>query len=782
MPPDNRVMTAPGEPGRYLGRDMPRVEDARFLTGQGRYIADLEFEGLAHMVVVRSLYPHAEIKGVDPSTAMALPGVLGVWTARNLDEDGLGGIPWERRPTGVSEVPPTGDPSIGAPHPILAGARVLYQGQPVAGVVAETAAAAIVAAEAVLVDYAPLTPLMDPRGADGAPPLWPQSPENISFGFTVGDGRAAAACFEAAAHVVSLGFDINRIVQNPLETRGYVGAFDRARGRYTLYATAGKPQTVGRALARDVFHLAEDAVRVVTKDVGGGFGAKNPLYPEQALVLWTAKRLGRTVRWLESRSEVFLADYQGRGQANDAELALDGEGRILAMRVRVLADLGGYLGPRGTTAPTMWRTMGTSVYDIPVVDFDVRAVHTTRMPTCPYRGAGAPEANFTIERLLDAAARELGIGPGEIRRRNLVDPAAMPYRTAATSTYDSGDFAANMTAAERMADTEGFAARRDESTARGRLRGIGYANLLEACGAGIADRTEITCRADGTIEVRLGSMSNGQSHETVYPQILAEMLDIDPSRVRIIQGDSDETPWGTGTGACRSMTVCGSALVLAAETLVETGLGLAADMLEAARTDVEYNAGNFRISGTDRAVSLEEVAADIGAAGLAAGHLHDPVAATFPNGCHIAEVEVDPETGAVALLNYVMAQDVGRALNPMVVKGQLDGGVAQGVGEALLERNVHDPESGQLLSGSFMDCAMPRADDLPAFTTELLEVPCTTNPLGIKSVGEAGPTAAPAAVVNAILDALAPLGVRDLDMPATSERVYQAIAAARRDD
>jgi carbon-monoxide dehydrogenase large subunit len=770
----------------FVGKSIRRVEDVRLLTGQGQYIADLSFDGMTHMAVVRSLYPHARILGIETAAAMRLPGVLGVWTGADAAADGLGGLPWERRPPGAATETPSGDPSIGQPQPVLAHRTALYLGQALAIVVAETAVQALDGAEAMAVDYEPLDPLMEVRDAvvPNSQQLWTQSPGNECFGFRVGDADATARAIDDADHVFCLSSENGRLVQNPMETRGYVGLWDAVEARYTLHAAAGKPQTVARALARDVFHLPEDRVWAVVKDVGGGFGAKNPLYPEQALVLWAAKKLGRPVRWLASRGEVFLADYQGRGQSADAEMAFDVEGRIQGFRVRALADLGAYLGPRGSTAPNMWRTMGTSLYHFPAVDYDIRAIHTHNMPTCPYRGAGAPEVTFVLERLLDMAAQELNISAAEIRRQNLVPTSAMPYKTAIGTTLDSGNFAEIMDTAERMAAIGTFSARKVKSEARGRFRGLGYGNLLEACGAGIGDRAVVSCLPNGRIVIRIGTMSNGQSHETVYAQMLADCLDIDMNNIEIVQGDSKETPWGMGTGASRSMTVCGSALILAAEELIEKGREIAVDMLEAGKTDIYYENAMYTVAGTDRAVGLFEVAARAvksGAPadrGLEAENIYDPIAPTYPNGCHIAEVEVDPETGVVTLESYVMAQDVGRALNPMVVEGQLVGGVAQGVGQALLEWNVKDPESGQLLTGSFMDCAMPRADDLPSFSTEILEIPCLSTPTGVKSVGEAGPTGAPAAVINAVVDALRPLGVRHIEMPATPYVVWKAIQAA----
>ncbi len=776
-------------PGRYVGRPVRRLEDARLLTGRGQYVADLAIPGAAHLVVLRADYPHAEIRGIDTEAARAMPGVLAVLTGNDALAEGLGGIPWERAPPlpkGMP-VPAEGDPKIAQPQPILAQGRVRYLGQPVAAVVAETLDQAMDAAEAIIVDYAPLTAVFDPRAAvaPDAPQIWDQAPGNICFRFTMGDAAATDDAFARAAHVARQSVDIGQLVQNPMETRGYVGEYDADAARFTLHAAAGKPQPIGRALARDIFRLPEDRVRVIARDVGGGFGAKNPVYPEQALVLWAARRLGRPVRWIASRSEGFLSDYQGRGQAGDAELALDADGRALALRVRARISLGGYLGPRGATAAIMWRTMGTSVYHFPAVDYDIAGLHTNAVPTCPYRGAGAPEVIFLIERLFDTAARDLGMDPADLRRRNLAPPSAMPYTSAIGVTYDSGDFPAAMDTAQSLADITGFPARRAESANRGKLRGLGYANLLEACGAGIPEKAVLSCTPDGTLALRIGTMSNGQSHETVFAQILAEKLGIGMEQVALIQGDSDESPWGMGTGASRSMTVGGSAVFLAADALIEAGRSHAAEMLEAAAADIEFDDAAYRVAGTDRRVTLWDVADHAiqqGAPadrGLEAEHHYDPPGATFPNGCHIAEVEVDPETGVATLLGYAMAQDVGRAMNPMVVEGQLAGGVAQGIGQALMEGVMLDPESGQLLTGSFMDYGMARADDLPALRTRILEVPCRTTPTGAKSVGEAGPTAAPAAVVNAIVDALWPLGVRHIDMPATPLAVRTAIAAAR---
>ena len=775
----------------YIGAPVLRVEDERLLTGRGRYVADLALDGTAHLILVRSPHPSARVHSIDTRVALHLPGVLGIWTGVDVRIAGLGGIPWELRPPALAGTPPSllspqGDASVAPPQPLLAEHLVRYQGEPVAAVVATSLAGALDAAEAIVIVYEPLPAVLDVRAAlePGAVQVWDRFPGNICFEVSAGERGKTDAAFARAKHVTTLAIHIPRLVQNPIETRSYIGTFDPTDERYTLYAAAGKPQTIGRAIANDILHVPQEQVRVIAKDVGGGFGAKNTLYAEAALVLWIARKIGRPVRWIASRGESFLTDMQARDQAADASLAFDGDGKLLGMRVRMLTNLGGYLGQRGATPPTLPIRIITGVYDIPALDYTGLAVHTNTVPTCPYRGAGAPEAMLVIERLIDTAARELGVDPAALRRRNLIAKTSMPYQTAGTSLYDSGDFAAGMDIAERSIDVAGFAARRMASASRGWLRGLGYANMIEACGYGIADKAEVACLPDGSIEVRIGTMSNGQSHETVYAQILADGLSVTLDRIRVIQGDSNETPDGWGTGASRSMTVGGSALVLAGRKVIEVGRVIAAQMLETATADLVYEKGVFKVIGTDRAVRLQEVArrcVEQGARvdrGLMAEDRFEPVSPTFPNGCHIAEVEVDAETGSVRLCRYVMSQDVGRALNPMVVEGQLAGGVAQGIGEALFERVVLDRESGQLLSGSFMDYAMPRADDLPSFDTALIEIPCRHNPMGIKSCGEAGATAAPAAVINAIHDALEPLGVTEVPIPATAEAILRLIQLA----
>jgi len=776
-----------------IGTALPRFEDARLVRGRGRFVADIAMPGMLHAAVLRSPHAHAGIRGIDTTAASALPGVLAVLTGADLAAEGIGGIPWEVRPppppgTDPAGLPPEGDPAVAPPQPALAQGHARYVGEPVALVVAESLETARDAAELVQVDYEPLPALASAVAAlaQDAPQLWPQFPGNRCHVVEKGDAAATAAAFARAAHRVALEVVNQRLVPNPIEPRAYLGSHDAATGRFVLHANAGKPHPIRRTLARFVFRVPEQAIHVLAPDIGGGFGAKNVLYPEEILVLWAARRLGRPVRWVQERSEAFLGDMQGRDQVNCGELALDAEGRVLAIRVHSIANLGGYLGPRAVIPTISGLKLYSGVYRIPAAHIRVEAAFSNTVPTCPFRGAGHPEAIFLVERLMDAAARALGLDPVELRRRNLIPPGAMPYRTAVGVTYDSGDFPANMARALALADHAGFAARRAASAATGRLRGFGLANCIESCGSGFDEGAEIRLAPDGSATLLIGTKSSGQSHETVYAQLLADRLGLPASAIEVVQGDTDRIASGNGTGACRSLTVGGSAALLTAERLIETGRPIAAGLLEVAAEDLEYGAGAYRVAGTDRGVTLAEVAraaAEAGSEGngigLVARERFKPADGTYPAGTHVAEVEVDPDTGAVRLLGYTIVHDAGRVVNPLVVAGQLHGGVAQGVGQALLERAAYDPDSAQVLAGSFMDYAMPRADDLPGFALALTETPTAINPLGAKSIGEAGPTAAPPAVIGAILDALAPLGVRHIDMPATPERVWRAIAAAR---
>jgi carbon-monoxide dehydrogenase large subunit len=770
-----------------LGARVLRREDAPLVTGAGQFVADTVLPGEAHAVFVRSVHPHARIAGIDVGAALAVKGVLTVLTGREAQADGLGGIPWEVRPPvpkGVDEtaLPPMGSPEVAAPQPIIARDAVRYVGEIVAMVVAESVYAARDAAERIVVDYEALPFVVATDAGPDAPQVWPSHSDNVCFSFRKGDAAAVEAAFARAHHVTRLDLVNTRLSASPIETRAYIGDYDRATERYTLYASAGKPNPIKRTLARNVFGIPAERIRVITRDVGGGFGAKNVAYAEEALVLWAARRLGRPVKWIADRSESFVSDVQGRDQVNRSELALDRNGRFLALRISSVVNLGAYLGPRGVVPVLSGTKLIASVYRLPAAYYEITAVFRHTVPTCPYRGAGHPEVIFQVERLVDTAARELGIDPAELRRRNLVPASAMPHRTVAEVIYDCGDFERNMTDALALAQWDSFPARRRASGARGRLRGIGVANCLEAGSFGPGQKAWVDVDENGFVTVLVGTQSSGQSHATVYSQIVAEALGVPQQDVRVVQGDTDVVPGGDGTGGCRSMVIDGSALQVTLRALIEKGRRFAATSLEAAEDDIDFAKGHYRVVGTDRTISFQAVARVASAAGEALGAVESfqPPTNTFPNGCHICEVEVDPDTGATKLLSYIMVHDAGRILNPMVVEGQLHGGVAQGVGQALMEHAIWERDSGQMITGSFMDYAMPRADTIPSYQLTLHEVPTATNPLGVKGVGEAGPTAAPPAVINAIVDALNPYGVRHVPMPATPFAIWQAIEAAKR--
>lgn len=783
----------PNQPSGVGARTLRR-EDGRLLTGSGRFVADIVLPGEAHAVLVRSVHPHARIQQVHTTAARAMVGVLAVLTGADAEVDGLGGIPWEVRPpfppgTDPKSLPPLGSPEVAPPQPVLARGCVRYVGEIVAIVVAETVDRARDAAEAVEIDYDVLPSVIATADslAPGAAQLWPQFPGNVCFSYRQGDRDAVEAVFAAAHHVTRLDLVNTRLAASPLETRGYIGDYDAASGRYTLYAAAGKPNPIRRTLARHVLGIAEDRVRVVAQDVGGGFGAKNVAYVEEALVLWAARRIGRPVKWIADRGESFLSDVQGRDQVNRSELALDAEGNFLAMRVATIVNLGAYLGPRGVNPAMSGTKLLANVYRLPGAYMEVQGVFTNTVPTCPYRGAGHPEMIYQVERLVDTAAREMGFNPAALRQRNLIPASAMPHRTVTGVVYDCGDFERNMALALQAADWQGFHARRAAAAVRGRLRGIGVSNCLEVSGFGPEQKAWVDAAEDGNVRVRIGTQSSGQSHETVYSQIVAEHLGIPIREISIIQGDTDLVPGGDGTGGCRSIVIDGSALKVTLDTLIEKAKRIAAHRLEVAIEDIEFFAGRFAIAGTDRSIVFAEVARAAHDAslrppgcdeGLDAVETFSPTSNTFPNGCHVCEVEIEPETGATEICAYTMIHDAGRIINPTVVEGQLHGGVVQGVGQALMEHAIWDSESGQMLSGSFMDYAMPRADMVPSFNLALHEIPATTNPLGVKSIGEAGPTAAPPAVINAIVDALGSYGVLHVPMPASPHRIWRIIRDA----
>ncbi|SMF49049.1 carbon-monoxide dehydrogenase large subunit [Tistlia consotensis] len=758
-----------------LGQSIRRVEDQRFLTGHGCYTDDLVLPGALVATLVRSPVAHGRLLGLEVGRARSMPGVAAVLTCADLERLGVGCLPIDIQPPNAD-----GTPCFAPPRPLLAEGKVRYVGEPLALIVAETLAQALDAAETIEPEIEELPAVVDADAAmaPGAPALYDALPDNCMLRFEDGDAAAVEAAFDGAAHRVALEVVNNRVVVASMEPRNAIGEYDAETGRYTLTTTSQGAQMLRDSFVEAVLGVPKEQVRIVTPDVGGGFGMKAVPYPEQGLVLVAAKLTGRPVRWQESRSEAFLADTQGRDNLSSAELALDAEGRFLALKVHTRAAVGGALSAFGAYCPTLSAPpMAPGVYAIPAVHSRVELAFTNQTPIDAYRGAGRPEAAYLIERLVDEAARSLGFDAAELRRRNFVPKAAMPFTTATGIVYDSGDFVAVMETALARADWAGAAARKRAAAAAGRLRGIGLAYYIERTGAGPEEAAHLALGADGSLEVFVGTQSSGQGHETVFTQLLAERLGLAPERIRVRSGDTEHPlPMGGGTVGSRSMVHGGGALNQASDSLIAKARVAAADLLEAAEADLEFAAGAFTVVGTDRVVTLVEVAAKAGGLAATETFVHEP--GTFPNGAHVCELEVDPETGTIEILRYTVVDDFGRVLNPALLAGQIHGGIAQGIGQAMLEHTAYDPESGQLLSGSFLDYAMPRADDLPDFEIATQDVPCATNALGVKGAGEAGAIGAPPALVNAALDALAPLGVTRLDMPLTPLRVWQAMRAA----
>lgn len=768
-----------------MAQPVRRVEDPRLLIGNGRYTDDITLANEAVGVVLRSPHAAARILSIDTSAAAGLPGVLAIYTGADLKADGIGGlpclIPLKNR---------DGSARADVPHPVLADGEVRHVGDPVAFIVAETHQAARDAAEAVTVDYDILPSITD-LGATldaDAPAVWPQAPGNVCFDWETGEKERTEALFAEAAHVTRLTVVNNRVVVASMEARAAVAEYDAASERWTLYTNTQGGWPLKSMLGQAVFHVPEDRFRVVTPDVGGGFGMKLFLYAEQALACYAARRLGRPVKWASERSEAFLSDTHGRDNITQGEIALDKDGNFLALRTRNVANMGAYLSNFAPFIPTLAGTkVLASVYKFQAIYVNVLGVFTHTVPVDAYRGAGRPESNYVVERLIDAAAAEVGIDRIELRRRNMVAPSAMPYVTAMQQTYDSGDFQRVLDAALEKMDWAGFEGRRASSARRGMKRGIGMSYYLEATGGAPSERAEIRFADDGFVDVFVGTQSTGQGHETAYVQLTVDQLGIDGSKVRIKQGDTDTIPTGGGTGGARSLYSEGQAILVTAASVIEKGKKAASEALEASVSDIEFSGGRFSVAGTDRGLDILELAAAQrarAASGQAATTLDAAEVAkidvhTFPNGCHMAEVEIDPDTGMVAILRYIVCDDVGKAVNPMIVRGQVHGGVAQGFGQAVLEQTAYDPQSGQLLSGSFMDYALPRAADLPDIEVDLIEVPCASNPLGVKGAGEAGAVGSPPAVINAIVDALSDTGVKSIDMPATPEKVWKAIHMSR---
>ena len=774
--------------GTGIGQPVRRREDLRLVTGRGRYSDDVNLPGQAYAVMVRSPHAHALIRRLDAAAARAAPGVLAVLTAEEVREDGLNPLPHiaNNHPADIAIGNTDGSPVRRPLHAPIVFPEVCHVGEIVAVVVATTVNAAKDAAERVAIDWEVLPAVAGglAAAAPDAPPARRDS-ANVIVDGEVGDAAATAAAFAKAAHVVRFETWVQRVAGVPMEPRAAVGDYDPATGRYTLYAGAGGVVSPRRDLAI-VLGVPPEKVRMVMQDVGGNFGTRGSFNVEFALVVWAARRLGRPVKWTCERHEAFVCDYQARDLACTAELALDRDGKFLAMRGSNLVNQGAYaiaFGPLNKGVEIM-----SSIYDVPAVHFRARAALTNTVPTRPYRSSGRPEVMFVMERLIDLAARRTGIDRIELRRRNLVPESAMPYTNPFGMVYDSGAYHRVMESALRLADWDGFAARRAAAKARGRCRGIGVANYVDTATGAPRERAEVTVRPDRTVEVVIGTVSQGQGHETSFAQLMTEFLGVPFDSVRLVTGDTDRVSVGGGAHSGRALRLGSIVMMNASKDIVEKGLRIAAHILEADAADLEFAGGAFAVKGTDRRIGLFEVAREALQRNDLPEDLRGPLQAesdetvnlaAFPYGCHVCEVEVDPETGVVDIVRYSAVDDVGRAVNPLIVHGQVHGGIVQGVGQALWEECRYDPASGQLLSGSFMDYAMPRADRLPFFATELSEVPSPTHPLGIRPAGEGGTTPALGVVVNAIVDALAEFGVEHIEMPATPERVWRAIAAGQ---
>ncbi len=769
-----------------FGQPVLRQEDTRLLVGAGCYSDDVNVSGQTYACFVRSPHAHARVLRIDTTAARATPGVVTVLTGQDAADDGVQPITHSPVPSNPYEhVIEAHDVIFVAPHPPLPADCVRHVGEAVAMVIAETPAAARDGAEQVVVEWKPLpsVTVSTEAAGGGAPTLWDETTSNVCVESHAGDVAAAETAFTRAAHIVRLDTWVQRVTGVPMEPRAAVGTWDSGQGRYTVHAGAGglgRTQTgVAGALG-----VPESAVRVTAREVGGNFGTRNSCYPEFALVAWAARRLGRSVKWTADRHEAFLADYQGRDLVVHAELALDAEGNFLALRGLNTSNVGAHAVSFHPLNKGMALT-GT-VYKVPAVSLRGRAVLTTTTPTTPYRSAGRPEVMFVMERLIDLAARRHGFDRLELRRKNLVPPSAMPYRNAVGVVYDSGAYQAALERAVVLADWVGFEARRSEARQRGRYRGIGIANYIELNTGFPRERAHITVRPEGSVELVLGTLSSGQGHATSFAQLLVEWLGVELGSVRLVTGDTDVTIVGGGAHSARALRLAAVVMAKAADHIVDKGKRIAAWLLEAAEADIEFSARRFNVKGTDRSVDLFEVAAAAQRAeapeacrgpldGTSDEEMPEP---SFPYGCAVCEVEVDPETGVVELVRYTTVDDCGRAVNPMILHGQTHGGIAQGVGQALWESCVYDDVTGQVLSSTLMDYALPRADMLPSFVTEISEVPSTAHPLGLRGGGEGGTTPALGAVVNAICDALAELGVEHIEMPATSERVWQAIRSA----
>lgn len=777
-----------------IGSSVKRKEDHRFITGQGRYTDDINRPGQAHAYFLRSPHAHARIKSIDATAARAMKGVAGVFTGADFAADNLGGLI-----CGWMVHSKDGSPMKAGPHPALAVDKVRYVGDHIAIVIADTYAIARDAAEKIDVGYEELPAVADPARAQtaGAAQIHAEAPGNTIYQWELGNKPETEAAFKKAAHVIKLKLINNRLIPNAMEPRAAVGEYDDGTGSYTLYTTSQNPHVARLIMSAFIGLAPEHKLRVVAPDVGGGFGSKIFVYAEEVVCTWASKKVRRPVKWTAERSESFLSDAHGRDHVTNAELALDANARILGFHVKTIANLGAYMSTFSASVPTyLYGTLLSGQYDIPAIHVEVDAVYTNTAPVDAYRGAGRPEATYVVERIIEEAARQLKLDSAEFRRKNFI--RKFPHQTPVIMNYDIGDYDASLDVALKLADYENFPARKAEAKTRGKLRGIGFSTYIEACGlapsaavgslgagVGLWESAEVRVTPTGGVEVFTGAHSHGQGHETTFAQVVAGRLGIPIENVEIIHGDTSSVQFGMGTYGSRA-AVGLTAISRALDKIEEKAKRIAAHVLEAARADIVFENGEFRVTGTDRKLAFHEVALNAYVAhkfptseiepGLKEGAFHDPTNFTFPSGCHICELEIDPETGITTIIKFTAVDDFGNVINPMIVEGQVHGGIAQGIGQALLEHGIYDPESGQLLSGSYMDYTMPRADDLPSYSLGLTNTPCPSNPLGMKGCGEAGAIASPAAVMNAVTDAL---GVKEFNMPATPARVWQVIQRSR---
>jgi carbon-monoxide dehydrogenase large subunit len=760
-----------------IGQAITRREDQRLLTGTGQYVDDTSLGGETHLVLVRSPHAHARIVSIDTQAAKAMPGVVAVFTGIELRADGIGAFPTFAGLTNAE-----GKPMAAPPYYPLAVGEVRFVGEAVAAVVAQTRLQAQDAAEQVTVEYEelPTVVTIEAATAKNALQIWPDAPGNIAAQTEFGDKKATDAAFAKAKHVTKLSFYNQRLVPVSMEPRGSAAEFDQASGRITLFTSCQNPAGLQKTLAEDILKVPMDKVRVRVGDVGGGFGMKTMLYPEDAVCAYAARKLGRRVCWRATRSEEFLAGTHGRDQNNEAELAFDADGKILGFRVNIVGNVGAYgCSPGAVIVVAVGPKVITGVYHIPALHLRGTAVLTHTNLVSAYRGAGRPEAIYLVERLMDQAAAEMKMDPAELRRRNFIQPTQMPYTTPMGETFDSGNFPHMLNRILEHADWKGFDKRKQESKARGKLRGRALSTFLEWTGVVHEETIDMHVEADGTVKVFTAMQAMGQGIETSYVQIISETLGIDPERIVIVQGDSDVAQ-GLGSMGSRSLYIGGSAMLTASKQAIEKGRELAADELEAAAGDIQYQDGRFKVAGTDLSVGLFDLAGKQPEKRIAINTLQTVGGPSWPNSCHVCEVEVDPDTGEVAIVKYTTVDDVGRVINPLIVAGQVHGGIAQAAGQALMENTRYDPDSGQLLTGSLMDYCVPRADNLPSIDTHTDETtPCKINPLGAKGVGELGTVGGTPTVMNALIDALRPMGVKNIEMPATAERVWRAMNDAK---